>query len=165
MARSLLLTLPGHSSERQKMGFVPTMQEVYEFLQSKDHMHGVLAYLDQDGCPETAFVAFSSTPELSVIFGTSDTSRKYQSVFDVSVVGFNVTDRQARLTVQLQGRVREIDGAELELLEAAHYAKLGESSRRFKSLPDQHFLLIEPFSLRFSDCLEEPWTVTQIISG
>jgi hypothetical protein len=55
------------------MGFVPTKQEVYEFLQSEDHMHGVLAYLDREGCPETAFVAFSSTPEvLRILHGSTN---------------------------------------------------------------------------------------------
>lgn len=146
------------------MGLVPTKAEVYDFLQDAAHMHGVLAYLDGQGLPETAFVAFSATAELNLVFGTSGTSRKFGRI-QGATVGFNVTDRELRQTVQLQGKAREVAGGELTALEEGHYAKLGQASRRFKDLPDQHFFLITPTGLRFSDCLEDPWTVTQIIGG
>ena len=108
-------------------------------------------------------MGFSATLELEILFGTSDISRKFNSLLEGAVVAFNVTDKDLRQTVQLQGKVREIIREELPKYEEAHYAKLGESSRRYKDLPDQHFYLITPTSLRFSDVMDWPWTVTQVI--
>jgi len=144
------------------MGFTPDVEDVFAFLQDPLHPHGVLAYTNTHGNPDTAFVAFSATNALHIIFGTSDASRKFGSLRSNPNVGFNVTDVGQRLTVQLTGEVSEID-REAMTKHGAHYAKLGERSRRFEDLPDQHFFVIRTRLLRFSDCLEEPWTVAEII--
>ena len=138
---------------------IPTRTDVFEFLQSRAHPLGVLAYLDPDGHPDSACVAFSATPNLEIIFGTSDQSRKFPCLTADSHVGFNVTDPIYRLTVQLKGTVREIGGPTLEDHERMHYAKLAEDSRRFRDLPDQHFFRISPIVTQYSDCLQEPWQV------
>ena len=145
------------------MSFTPTRKEVYDFLQDISRQHGVLGYLDADGNPDSAFIGFSATPELDILFGTSDTSRKFSRILQNNLVSFNVTDRDKRYTVQLKGIVKEIPKSELEPYEEDHYAKLGEYSRKFKDMPDKHFFLITPTWLRFSDCSGFPWTVTTLI--
>lgn len=145
------------------MSFTPTQEDVHAFLQDQTHQHGVLGYLDAESNPDSAFIGFSATPELGIIFGTSDTSRKFSRVLENDHVSFNVTDRDSRYTIQLKGIVKEIPKSELEPYEEAHYAKLGEYSRKFKDMPDQHFFLITPTWLRFSDCSGFPWTVTTLI--
>ncbi|MEO7617300.1 MAG: pyridoxamine 5'-phosphate oxidase family protein, partial [Candidatus Saccharibacteria bacterium] len=120
------------------MSFTPTQTEVYDFLQDPSRQHGVLGYLDASGNPDAAFIGFSATPELGILFGTSDTSRKFSRIHDGAHVSFNVTDKDKRYTVQLKGLVRELSKDELALYEDRHYAKLGEVSRKYKDMPDQH---------------------------
>jgi uncharacterized pyridoxamine 5'-phosphate oxidase family protein len=146
------------------MSFTPTQTEVYDFLQDPSRQHGVLGYLDADGNPDAAFIGFSATPELDILFGTSDTSRKFSRIHDNAHVSFNVTDKDKRYTVQLKGLVQEITKDDLSPFEHNHYNKLGEASRKFKDMPDQHFFLITPSWLRFTDCSGYPWAVTELIS-
>jgi general stress protein 26 len=145
------------------MSFQPTKQEVHAFLQDPTRPHGVLGYLDASGNPDSAFVGFSATSELDIIFGTSDTSRKFSRILENPQVSFNVTDKDQRYTVQLKGTVEEIPKSELEPYEEDHYAKLGDFSRKFKDMPDQHFFLIRPTWLRFSDCSGYPWVLTVVV--
>lgn len=145
------------------MGYRPDRNQAYDFLQDDSNRHDVLAYLNMNGHPDTAYVAFSATPQLGIIFGTSDQSYKYRLLHTDHRVAFNVTDWVKRWTVQLKGRVDELSKADLKPFETDHYAKLGTASKRFRDLPDQHFFHIEPHWLRFSDCLEEPWTLTTLI--
>jgi hypothetical protein len=147
------------------MGFVPSVAQVFGFMQDPVQRNGVLAYLDESGHPDTARISFSVSGRLDVIFGTSDESRKFNLIHADPRVGFNVTNDDLRFTVQLKGIVRELTKDELSVFEPAHYAKLGENSRRFRDLPDQHFFLIRPIWLRFSDCKEDPWTTTVLIGG
>lgn len=145
------------------MAFTPTQSEAYDFLQDPERAHGVLGYLDSDAQPDTAFISFSATKDLNIIFGTSDTSRKFTAVKARPNVAFNVTNKEHRYTVQLKGQVRELSLEELAPYEDAHYAKLGEASRKFKTMPDQHFFIIEPTYLKFTDCMGFPWAVTTLI--
>jgi hypothetical protein len=144
------------------MGFTPTKTQVYAFLQDAANPRGVLAYFGARGCPDTARMAFSSTQGLEIIFGTSNLSRKYSRISADSRVGFNVTDDIKRHTVQMQGLVHELRPEDLKLYEADHYAKLGQSSQRFQDRPNERFFLIQPTSVRFSDCSEDPFLVTVI---
>jgi hypothetical protein len=138
----------------------PTKDDVFRFLQNPVHMHGTLAYLGADGHPDTALVAFSATPSLEIIFGTSDQSRKFGCLTADARVGFNVTDVNYRLTIQLTGRARELCEREMDRLKADHYQKLGAASERFHGLPGQHFYTISPIEVRFTNCVQEPWETT-----
>ncbi len=145
------------------MSFTPTQSEAYEFFQDTERAHGVLSYLDINAQPDSAFISFSATKDLNIIFGTSDTSRKFTAIKARPNVAFNVTDKESRYTVQLKGKVRELSLEELAPFEADHYAKLGVASRKFKTMPDQHFFIIEPTYLKFTDCSGNPWVITQLI--
>jgi hypothetical protein len=138
-----------------------TKTELYDFLQDPSRPCGTLAYLDSDGNPDTAWVAFSSTASFELVFGTSKKSRKYAAITKDPRVGFNVTDVAGRLTLQLKGTVREIGGEELAKLEPNHYTKLGANSARFRDNPDERFFLISPTLVRFSDCSNDPWVITE----
>ncbi len=145
------------------INFAPSKSEVYEFLQNPKLAHGVLGYLDSDAQPDTAFISFSATKDLSIIFGTSETSRKFTAIKANPNAAFNITDKDRRYTVQLKGQVRELSLQELVPFEDEHYAKLGEASRKFKTMPDQHFFIIEPTYFKFTDCSSNPWVITQLI--
>ena len=150
------------------MGFTPTFAQVMAFMQDPSHMHGVLAYHARGNWPDTAFVAFSVTGQLEVIFGTSTASRKYKTFHNHDIalrdrVGFNVTDKERRYTVQLKGVMKELTSNQMALLESDHYDKLGEASKRFKNVDDQAFFIISPRYVVFTDCLEDPWTRTVVL--
>lgn len=145
------------------MNFDPNKQEVYDFLQDPAHMHGVLGYLDAVGNPDSAFVGFSVMPNLDIIFGTSNDSRKFSCILANKHVSFNVSDEAKRQTIQLKGIVEMIPKPDFDQYENAHYAKIGESFRKFKDAPDREFFIIRPTWLRFSDCSGFPWALSVLI--
>ena len=147
------------------MTLVPTAEEVISFLNNPTHKNGNLSYLNQRGGPSSATVAFSATPNLNIFFGTSDSSRKFRLLHNDKRVAFHVTDEVRRFTVQIEGVATELSKAGMQPFEDTHYRKLGDSSKRFKLLPDQHFFAIWTTWLRFSDCIENPWTTTVLIGG
>jgi general stress protein 26 len=142
---------------------VPTRDEVLAFLQSKQHMYGALSYNSDDPSPESITVAFSATPGLSIIFGTSRHSRKYAAIARDPNVSILVADTAARQQVHVAGAAVLIRRHEFTRRFATnHYAKLGGDSLRFEEDPDQRFFLIRARRVRYSDNMSEPWVFTDI---
>ncbi len=139
-------------------GWRPSRAEVFEFLNGQPL--GVLASVDKSGQPQVATVAFSQTPELSLIIGTDEQSRKAVNIVNDPRVAFVVTDAEERYTVQLEGAAKILSKEEFAAYEQAHYDKL-PASAPFKDIKGQCFIIIEPHYLRFSDCNPHPWVLTE----
>ena len=144
------------------MGLTPSDNEVYRFLQSRDNPHGVISYIDSISSPSGALVAFSATKNLGIIFGTSVDSRKASAFKRDNCAAFTVANIASRQTVQLKGLVNQLTVDEVNQMEVDHYNKLGNDSARFRLLKDQRFYLISTYELMYSDCAEEPWTITWV---
>lgn len=153
MAEQLTTYNPNETTEPYR----PTMQQVYEFLQSQKMGH--IATLDEKGHPQVAIVAFSQTPDLDFIIGTSQTSRKALNIGHDERCAFEVTDTLQRYTVQVEATGRVLSADEFEAAQQAHFEKLPESLP-FKDLPDQCYIRLSPIHLRFTDCATHPWAAT-----
>ena len=105
-------------------------------------------------------VAFSETADFHLMIGTSVSSRKYANLVRDPRIAVTVSDPDRRLTMQYEGRVRQLEGEELAQRQGAHYAKLPQSLP-FKDLPDQAFFSIEPVHIQFSDVGQKPWVVAR----
>ncbi len=134
----------------------PSEPDILDFLALQSHC--MVSTVSPDGMPSGATVAFSAHQGLRVIFGTAETSRKFRHLETNPQVAVTVTDPVRRLTVQLQGRARQLAGTELAQYEPAHYSKL-PGSRPFKDQPGETFWLVEPTTVQFSDCWPKPWLV------
>lgn len=103
-----------------------------------------------DGCPESAVVGFSETEGLKIIFGTSNTSRKYKNLQSNNHVSFVIGWDSKTGTVQYEGIAKE---ASLE--EALEYAKIivakNPVAEKFVNRKDQRYFIVTPKWIRFSD--------------
>lgn len=139
-------------------GWRPTRAELSEFLLKQPVC--VLSSLSEDGAPQSATVAFSETKDGQFIIGTSVTSRKSHNIDNDSRVALNVTDVEARHTVQMGGLARKLMPEEFADYEDFHYEQL-PASRPFKDQPGQVHIIIQPNYIRFSDCSAYPWLLTE----
>ncbi len=134
-----------------------TKKEIFDFLQTQPL--GVISSLDSSGQPQSATVAFSQTADLSIIIGTSKTSRKANNIVADKRTAFVATDIEKRYTVQLEATAKKLTPQEFATYEQAHFKKLPMSAP-FKDIKGQCYFLLKPTSLKFTDCSQNPWQAT-----
>jgi general stress protein 26 len=132
--------------------------KILDFIKTKELM--VISTVSSDGRPEAAVVGFGQTDSLHLIFGTSNTSRKYRNLKTDPHVACVIGWDDSR-TVQLEGTAREISGDEEQRYCDMYYTK-SPAALRFKDMPDERHFLIEPTWIRYTDDATEPWTIIEI---
>lgn len=145
--------------DNEQQGWQPSRPEVNLWL--KTQVLCSLATLDVGGAPDIATVAFSETHEGDFIVGTSQGSHKSQNIDRDNRVAMVVTDPEQRYTVQIKGVAKKLSTTAFAALADEHYAQRPESLP-FKDEPGQAHILIEPQSIRFSDCSVSPWLITEL---
>lgn len=133
-----------------------SLQDIEKFLNSQSF--GRIATIDASGQVQIANVGFSQNEKLELLIGTSEVSRKSNNIEHNSVVAFEATDTEKRITVQYHGRARKLTRDEFELRSAAHFKKL-PGSLPFKDIQGQVYILIAPTWVRYSDCNGYPWKI------
>jgi general stress protein 26 len=137
---------------------------------TRDELHDVLLYLPigfiatqgAGGYPNIARVAFSVHEDLQLVVGTSAASRKAGNIALNPKVAFEAGSSEERYTVQLEGDARLLADDDFdEHYAAAHYDQL-PASRPFRDQPGQVHIAITPVHMRFSDCMSQPWVLTDI---
>lgn len=117
---------------------------------------GVVATVNESGQPEAALVAVTEVGSLELVFGTSNTSRKYRNLArnpHVAIVVGN--DVQKAITVQYEGRAEELTGAELDRCRQLHIKK-NPRSEKYARNPEQRFFKVTPTWIRYSDLGSKP---------
>jgi nitroimidazol reductase NimA-like FMN-containing flavoprotein (pyridoxamine 5'-phosphate oxidase superfamily) len=103
-----------------------------------------------DGKPESAVIAFGETENLELIFGTSNTARKYKNLQNDPHVAFAIGwDPDAYMTVQYEGTARELAGDEAKKYSAA-FAVKNPRVAKYASLPDERYFLVTPTWIRYT---------------
>jgi general stress protein 26 len=129
-----------------------------------DFMHGydlcVFSTANAQGNPESALVGFSENDTFELLVGTTTSSRKYANIEtnpSVSIViGWN-----EGICIQYEGISRVLQqGEELDSYPKNHFAKL-PSAKRFKDNPEQHYIIIEPRWLRYTDTNPSPQLIAE----
>ncbi len=121
-----------------------------------DNVLAVVATNSSSGFPQSAVVALSETEELELIFATFNDTRKFVNLAADQrlslVVGWNNENKR---TLQIEGLARLAEGDEQEWAADIHCAK-SVASRRFRDDPRQHYFIVRPVWLRYSDYMAQP---------
>jgi uncharacterized pyridoxamine 5'-phosphate oxidase family protein len=121
-------------------------KKVLEFIGSQGL--GVISTVGADGKPEAAVIGVSEMDDLSLIFGTFNTYRKYKNLKSNSRVAVVIgwTD----VTVQYEGVATELVGESKERAKQIHIKK-SPHSVKFGDLPEQRFFKVTPTWIRYTD--------------
>jgi uncharacterized pyridoxamine 5'-phosphate oxidase family protein len=110
---------------------------------------------------EAAVLAFAEKDTLELIFGTSNTSRKYQNLQNNKNVSFVIGWTDELGTLQYEGIARELSGDEA-IEHGTLMADKHEGARKFLSHADQRYFLVNPTWLRFTDKSTHPQEVLEV---
>lgn len=115
----------------------------------KRNMLAVLSTVDSQNKPESAVLAFAEHDDLTVIFGTSDMSRKYKNLVTnprISlVIGWGDDG-----TVQYEGEAVEVPAAERDAAAELLIAK-NKCVEKFINKPDERLFVVRPSWIRLVD--------------
>ena len=123
-----------------------THAELFEFA-SRCH-HAVIATAGPSGA-EAALMDIAVTPELEIIFETTEATRKIHNMQDDPRVAF-VIGWENNQTLQYEGTVKEPSGREQERV-IAQYFTVFPHKLSHQYWPGNHIFLVKPRWIRFSD--------------
>ena len=127
-------------------------QEIIAFLRQQRTM--TLATVGNDGRPQAATVEFAVGDDLTIVFDTFSTSRKYLNLQRDRRVAcvFTVGNR----TVQCEGIAEELSGEALGRAKALFFATVPRGDK-FDDRPETCYFMIRVGWLRDSDYGQDPW--------
>src|SRR3989304_2669857 len=125
---------------------------IHNFLKTQIHM--VIATSTNDGKPEAALVGFANADDLSLIFGTYTTTRKYQNIQVNSKVALVFGNKEG-VTIQYEGMTSVLSGNELTKYKQIYFKKT-PSSKKYENHEDQIYLKIQPSWIRYTDYNKKP---------
>lgn len=103
-----------------------------------------------DSKPESAVIAFAENDNLELVFGTSNTTRKYKNLQKNPNVSFVIGWSSDVGTLQYEGTARELSMEESGPCSAAIIAK-NPFSKRFAEKDDLRYFLVTPTWIRLLD--------------
>lgn len=133
-------------------------ERFYQFMDA--HKLAVISTVNELGLPEAAVVGFGQTPKLEIIFGTNNTSRKYQNIMNDPHVAFVVGWDNGE-TIQYEGTARELSPKEHGLVDE-YYSKKSQESAKHRKNPDNRYFLVTPSWIRYTDLKHKPWDIHEL---
>lgn len=124
------------------------------------HALCVLATLNQDNTPGAAVIGFGQTDKLEIVFGTDDTSRKYQNILANPQVAF-VTGWDDGETIQYEGVARELSSADIAVVRENYWRK-NPDAEQYHEIPSERYFIVAPKWIRYTNTNIEPWDVKEI---
>lgn len=118
----------------------------------------VVSTVHADGSPESALVAFSETPDGSIVFGTFCDSRKYANIVENPRISLVISGDDR--TLQLEGNARVASGEDEARCRSLHLAK-NPGSAKYVRDPKQRFIVVVPAWSRYTDYGTDPDTVVE----
>lgn len=134
-----------------------TTSLILDLLHSQ--MLGVVSTVNDAGSPESALVAFAETPELEIIFGTFNDTRKFRNIQEHSTISFVVGGDNK--SIQIEGRAHIADGSESQQCADILVSK-NPRAARFVTEPRERFVLLRPTWIRFTNFGTKPETVFEL---
>lgn len=120
---------------------------LYRFM--RQQRYGVVSSIAGDGTPQSALIGIAIAPDLSIVFDTSTTSRKYANLIlrprCSLVVGW--TEEQ---TIQLEGNARQPTGDDLRLCQSIYFEVWADGYARMQRSNVAYFV-VRPSWVRYSD--------------
>lgn len=126
---------------------VPGKDSLFAFI--RQCRFGVIATASPDGLPEAALVNIAVTPDLEIIFETTDATRKFPNLRRnpraEMVIGW-----EDNKTLQCYGPIDEPEGREGQRLKADYLSAFPDSASH-EVWPGNHYFRLRPVWARFSD--------------
>lgn len=99
---------------------------------------------------ESAVIAFAEREDFSLLFGTSNLSRKYKNISTNNKVSFVIGWDPKVGTVQYEGVAREVSESELsEITEILVLKNI--QNQKFVGLPGERYFVVTPTWIRLTD--------------
>lgn len=129
-------------------------EKMLEFLRNNTLM--VISSIAESGeKPQAAVVAFSQNDNLELIFGTSNTTRKYKNIQKNPHVACVIGWDSEVGTVQYEGIAKEMSADESEKYGRIMLSK-SPRSEKFVLMESQRYFVIKPTWIRLTDMTVRP---------
>ncbi len=132
---------------------------IRDFIKNFDHC--VMATVTPEGLPECAIIEFAETPELEIIFDTSNEYRKYKNIKHQPYVAFAIGSRDANTGLQYEGTAKEIQGSELIAAKEIFFSKCPDA-RKWENDPTSVYFKVIPSWIRYRSYATDPMTEFEI---
>ena len=130
---------------------------IYETMR-KFHLAAV-ASTSVDHQPETAVVGIAVTADLEIVFDTVRSSRKYRNLMVHPKVALVIWKNE--MTVQYEGEVRELGGAEDDHYREVYYSVFPDGRERTANWKGLTHFVISPCWIRYSN-FGEPMRIEEL---
>lgn len=120
------------------------IDKINQFLQSQKYC--TISTVNGDGFPQAALVAFSSTPDLRLVIGTSRESRKFKNIMEKQNVAIVVANED--FSVQYEG-LASADSVSVEDELVQQHFKKSPGSLKYQDDDTQTWIKITPNWTRF----------------
>ena len=122
----------------------------------RQHRLAVISTVDNErNRPEAACIAFAEKDDLTLIFGTSNTSRKYKNLQSNPNVSCVIGWSDEVGTIQYEGTATELMGEDA-LEHGWLLADKNENARVFLTKESQRYFLVQPMWIRLVDKTKKP---------
>ena len=121
--------------------------EIYEFIRVR--RLAVASTVAANGAPQAALVGIAVTPDLEIIFDTTDATRKCPNLRRDPRIAL-VIGWDGDQTLQIEGVADEPKGEELDRLKAVYFAAHPDGTQR-EGWPGLTYFRVKPRWLRFSN--------------
>ena len=132
--------------------------ELLDFIKKHDLM--LLSTMSEAGKPQAAVVEFGELDDLSLIFDTLQTSRKYRNLQHSKGVAV-VIGWDDNITVQIEGTAHELSGDELEQAKQTYFIK-NPRAKKWANKENIAYFIIKPTWARYSDLNRDPWDIREM---
>ncbi len=125
-----------------------TTEQVYNFIRM--NKLAVLATVTPDNKSESACMGIAVTSDLTIIFDTVTTSRKYQNLLVNPSISF-VIGLDNEQSIQYEGIAKIPTESKLDELLKTYFEAFPEGQDRKDTLEDIAYFYVEPTWIRYSD--------------
>ncbi len=137
-----------------KMNTESIKEKIHDFLTK--HSLCVISTMHVEGKgPESALVAFAERDTLEIIFGTSNTSRKYKNIHENNHVSLVIGWNPQLGSIQYEGIANEVPHEQSSEYAALQVSK-NPGSHKFVEREDQRYFVVTPTWIRFIDNAGNP---------
>ena len=134
-------------------------KKILQLLRSQTH--AVIATVNHENKPEAAFIGFAEAEDLTLIFGTETTMRKFKNIKVNPYVALTITDPEKRITVQYEGIASVLEDEERKKYKELYFRKT-PSSQKYEGNLYQIYMKVIPTWIRYSDLNAEPDEIFEI---
>ena len=136
-----------------------TTEFLYHFISK--HKYAVISTVSNGQYPESALIGIGVTPDLTIIFDTVSTTRKYQNLIENPSVAF-VIGWDNEQTLQYEGIARVPTESEMDELLSVYFDAFRDGKDRKENWMDIAYFCVEPKWIRYSD-FNDPQKIEETI--